>query len=77
MKEKRMTYEDIFYAFKNKYPFYATRIDDYRPSKYGDGITVWIKDENKTTYALVVKYNKETDEFVLLDGNQSYMYGEI
>ena len=58
-----MTFSEILHRFKRKYPRYARKIDDYRPSRHMDGITIWFKGG----LSLSLKYNENTDQFTLLD----------
>lgn len=58
-----MTFSQILHKFKKKYPKYARKIDDYRPSRFMNGITIWFKGG----LSLSVKYDETTDKFELLD----------
>ena len=58
-----MTFSQILHKFKKKYPKYARKIDDYRPSRFTNGITIWFNGG----LSLSVKYDETTDKFELLD----------
>lgn len=69
-----MTFGDIYKKFIEKYPKYAEKIEDFRPSRFMNGICIWLKGFN----FVCVSYNENTDKFELLDiDNYSfYMKGE-
>ena len=68
-----ITYGEMLTKFKQKYPAYAKRIDDYRPSRFMNGITVWFKGG----FSLSVAYDENTDKFELLDLTNYTFYEEV
>jgi len=77
-----VTYGEIYTKFREKYPVLSEKINDYRPAKSKNSITVWlnVNDEEKeveveghilkakkNVFEMVVQYIDEIDSFVLLD----------